>query len=72
MFNEPQSSEEWNRLLEEIEANPDLGPAERWNQVQILVGRFADRSGRNTPAACLANQERILAAMAKRATEKHA
>lgn len=62
------------KLAEEAKRERNWNPALRWKVFQDTIS-WADQQAtvrRNTPAACLANQERILTAWAKRASENAA
>jgi hypothetical protein len=57
------------KLAEEAKRERNWDPALRWSVVQDTIAWAAEQATvrRNTPAACLANERRILEAMAKAA-----
>jgi len=62
------------KRAEELKRERNWNSATRWKVLQDTISWAEQQTTiqRNTPAACLANQRRILAAMAKRSTEKQA
>jgi hypothetical protein len=51
------------KRLIEAERNGQIDSAEYWRLYQEILTRAVNRVGRNTPAACKANERRILASM---------
>ena len=70
---DPWTPEAWTRLLQEelAKRGPNLDPAQRWTVIQEFLTLAEQQATvrRNTLAACLAKQVRILQAQARRAAE---